>query len=203
MKPTELITPDNKNVDGPGIYMILCLSNSKAYIGRSINIKRRWYGHKEHLRKNIHTNSYLQNCYNKYGKDSIIYLVIENCENLYERESFWANAIDPEYRLNLAAISDVVPISEETRKRLSESHKGIIPAHIPRVNWTGRKHTEASKKKMSETRKRKCQDPEFRKSISESAKKRSTPEFCKNMSRMKIEYYKLKREADAKTKACI
>jgi group I intron endonuclease len=63
-----------------GIYSITNKINNKRYIGSSNNIYMRWYKHKNQLSKNEHPNAFLQNSYNKYGKDSFIYEIIELCE---------------------------------------------------------------------------------------------------------------------------
>ena len=55
------------------IYIIENLENHKKYIGQTINIKKRIYEHFRRLEKNNHVNQYLQNAYNKYGKDSFEY----------------------------------------------------------------------------------------------------------------------------------
>lgn len=60
-----------------GIYKITCLVNNKSYIGQSTSIKRRWATHKRELASGIHYNRYLQNAYNKYGKDNFTYEILE------------------------------------------------------------------------------------------------------------------------------
>lgn len=74
-----------------GIYKITCLANNKSYIGQSVSIKRRWATHKRELASGIHYNEYLQNAYNKYGKDNFVYEILELCpkEKLNEREQFY------------------------------------------------------------------------------------------------------------------
>ena len=76
-----------------GIYRIINSSNGKCYVGSSIDINRRRLEHFSALSHNRHVNNHLQNAYNKYGKDSFIFEVIENLEitdnikeDLLERE---------------------------------------------------------------------------------------------------------------------
>ena len=71
-----------------GIYKITCLKNNKSYIGQSVSIKRRWATHKRELAAGVHYNEHLQRAYNKYGKDSFAYEILELCskEKLNERE---------------------------------------------------------------------------------------------------------------------
>jgi len=56
-------------------------------------------------------------------------------------------------------------MTEEQRKRISKSHKGII------AGMSRKKHSEESKRKMSEAHKRILMNPELRKKISEATKK--------------------------------
>ncbi len=74
-----------------GIYAIVCNPTNKVYVGQSINIKVRKGKHVSDLIKNKHCNSYLQNSFNKHGRNSFSFKVLENCERdlLTERESYW------------------------------------------------------------------------------------------------------------------
>jgi len=62
-----------------GIYKITCNDNKKYYIGSSVDIQKRWCRHKRELNRNIHTNKYLQNAWNKYGNNSFTFEVICEC----------------------------------------------------------------------------------------------------------------------------
>lgn len=79
-----------------GIYKITCVGNNKCYIGQSIAIKRRWNDHKKSLKQGTHYNKYLQNAYNKYGENSFVYEILEQCskDNLNEREQFYIALFD-------------------------------------------------------------------------------------------------------------
>jgi len=69
-----------------GIYKIISPSN-KIYIGQSVNIERRWKGHKDY--KSIGPK--LINSYKKYGFENHIREIIEECsiDKLDERETYW------------------------------------------------------------------------------------------------------------------
>lgn len=81
-----------------GIYKIECLPTKKIYIGMSKRIHRRWSEHRNELRKNKHTNSYLQNSWNKYGENSFKFSIIEELPKekslLENREKFWIKLFD-------------------------------------------------------------------------------------------------------------
>ena len=82
-----------------GIYKIVNIKNGKCYIGSSTNIDIRIKDHFKLLRLKSHKNKYLQNSYDKYGRDSFIIEILEECsyENLLIREQyyideFWNNS---------------------------------------------------------------------------------------------------------------
>lgn len=74
-----------------GIYIILNKENGKFYIGSSVNINSRWALHKRQLEKKTHSNMYLQRAWDKYGKDSFIFEVVEECnkEECIDLENKW------------------------------------------------------------------------------------------------------------------
>ncbi|WP_050690548.1 GIY-YIG nuclease family protein [Priestia megaterium] len=81
-----------------GIYKITCKSNSKFYIGSAVNICARWSTHLNDLRKDKHSNSYLQNSFNLYGEKAFKFEIIESVvkrEQLIEREQFWLDDTKP------------------------------------------------------------------------------------------------------------
>lgn len=91
-----------------GIYKIENIVNGKVYVGQSINIEQRWYNHKNELNGNRHCNLYLQNAWNKYGKDSFVFSVLEQCElnNIDEKEIYWIelyDSLNPDKGYNLTA----------------------------------------------------------------------------------------------------
>ena len=72
-----------------GIYLIEI--GEYKYIGSAVNIKSRWSNHLGRLSRNIHENPFMQNVFNKLGKDRLIFSVLEQCEKciLIEREQYY------------------------------------------------------------------------------------------------------------------
>ena len=75
------------------IYEIKNLINDKVYIGQTIHKNVRKYTHFHLLETNSHDNPYLQNAYNKYGKDNFSFKVIDDSattkEELTELEALY------------------------------------------------------------------------------------------------------------------
>jgi group I intron endonuclease len=141
------------------IYVITNLKNGKQYVGQTTrSIETRWKHHCWYSTA-IHTNMPIAKAIKKHGKENFKIEAIETCSTLEElnrRELFWCkkfNAFSPngynlragdQYIIKKGTIKNIrrsiKPISEETRQKLSESHKGYIV-------------TESTKKKLSELNK--------------------------------------------------
>jgi group I intron endonuclease len=133
-----------------GIYSITNTVNKKSYIGSSSDIFSRFGKHQWLLNKNIHSNSHLQNAWNKYGFNpflfSILYetpkenLLIEEqkqldiCKSnpsLYYNISYSAESPnlglkmsdEAKRKISLALTGRI--LSEETKRKMGDSKRGI------------------------------------------------------------------------------
>lgn len=77
-----------------GIYKIVNKLNNKYYLGSSKNFHVRKLKHFNELRKNIHHNIHLQRAFNKYGEENFEFIILEECENTFEREQELLNNLD-------------------------------------------------------------------------------------------------------------
>jgi group I intron endonuclease len=140
-----------------GIYKIHCIGNGRNYIGSSIKHLQRWSAHRSMLRKGTHNNRHLQNAYNKYGKRSFIYILIEECLeiDLIKREQFWIDAYDFDRLMNsspTATTSLGFKHSTETIKILSEKAKKRNNSHLKKYHFKkGEKNAFAGKQHTKET----------------------------------------------------
>jgi len=70
-----------KNIGG-GIYAII-INKNHIYIGQTNHFKHRENEHFNNLKTNKHTNKYMQNTFNKYGKDFFEFKILEKLSAFY------------------------------------------------------------------------------------------------------------------------
>src|SRR3990170_3939878 len=106
-----------------GIYRITNTQTLEIYVGSSQDIDYRWRRHRWNLRRGDHPNRYLQRAWMKYGPDSFVFDIVENCDvrNLLGREKYYIDTESPQYNI----------------------------ASEPSSPMKGRKHTDESKMKIS------------------------------------------------------
>lgn len=165
-----------------GIYCIENIQTNKKYIGQSVSIEDRWSKHMSELNNGLHHNDYLQKAWNKYGKESFKFTVLEYCDinKLNDRERYYIEYYDSMNRdkgYNLkSGGQDHIVYSEETKKKLSNSiRKSYLDSELIKVRskdaikqWSnpeirkkmiknngmyGKHHTEEARKKMSDAAK--------------------------------------------------
>jgi group I intron endonuclease len=153
-----------------GIYQIICIVNNKLYVGSALNLCMRKSQHFSSLKKGKGVNRKLQNAFNKYGMESFVFSVIEECEpsKLIEREQHYFDTLlkakeegdffeKNSYNIRRICKSNLgVSVSKETRKKLSDSQKGRVVTEDVRKRTSetlkGRKHTPKRVKKMVENK---------------------------------------------------
>lgn len=166
-----------------GIYCIENTVNHKKYIGQSVNIKERWRVHRKELYANKHDNDYLQKAWNKYGKESFSFYIVEECtpEMLDEKEIYYIdfyNTLDENYGYNLKTGGQCngVTVSDVIKSKISQAIKNSYtdelkekrrqdslsywanPENKKRIlgknnGMYGKHHTSESLVKMSQNRK--------------------------------------------------
>lgn len=88
------------------IYKITNTTNGKFYIGSAINYEYRIKRHLNDLKNGTHHSSKLQRSYNKYGKESFkfeILEVIKDINLLIETEQKWLDKENPDFNMTLIA----------------------------------------------------------------------------------------------------
>ena len=145
-----------------GIYKITSPSG-KIYIGQSVCIERRLLSYQRH---NCKGQIALYASFIKYGFSKHLFEVIEECEesNLNERERYWQdyyNVLQLGLNCRLtSAEGRSGKLSEGTKKKMSESNKKALLGCKRSKESVAKgletkgvfKHTEESKRRMSEQR---------------------------------------------------
>jgi len=128
------------------IYIIKCTLNGFFYIGSSGSFsKYRKYRHFWELEKGIHGNRILQRCYNKYGKDSFKFEILQESIDtniLKDIENIWIGALNGmrEDRRKGTNATDAY-CSNISKLRITKSQKGS--------GMLGKRHSEESKLKTA------------------------------------------------------
>jgi len=150
------------------IYCYHCISTGKKYIGKTLYENRRKYDHKWNVSVGVSTKFY--NAIRKYGWENFVYGIIEVLEPnlLEEKEKFYIEKYNtfnsgynmtiggdgkfgwkatPETKEKMSLSQKGKVVSEETRRKISETKKGCFGP------FTGKTHTEETKEKLKNAHK--------------------------------------------------
>lgn len=113
-----------------GIYEILHTPTRRRYVGSSQSVESRIYWHLIMLNKGKHHCTYLQNVWNKYGPSGFKFFLLEACglDDLDAREQYHMDRNSPYILMNvqpIAGSSRGYKHSESTRKKMSDAAKMI------------------------------------------------------------------------------
>ncbi len=130
------------------IYKVTNIINGKVYIGQTTQGLHRRRGDHERSSRNGSSTTYMSRSFNKCGLDNFEWEIIERCDSKEELDEMEFHYI-VSYRSNIKKFGYNYTLggegtlgcfpSAETRKKLSESHKG-------------RKMTDEAKRKQKENR---------------------------------------------------
>ena len=109
-----------------GVYKVANNVTGDFYIGSSKDIKQRWARHKSPSAWRYNPGVKLYQAFIKYGLDNFIFEVIEETDNLKEREQYWIEQLKPSYN-SFWAYGHNEERWKETSKRW---HKEWYKAHL-------------------------------------------------------------------------
>lgn len=162
------------------VYMIQNIINNKIYVGSTTNYDKRQKAHIRSLRGGYHDNRLLQKDFDLYGEP--IFKFTQLCETNTDKERFEieANLIgklktyENGYNLSKDGRGRYL-ITKETRLKMSKNTTGY------KNPFYGKKHTEETRKILSESAKRKVGDknPFYGKKHTEEAKEKMKSSYSK------------------------
>lgn len=185
------------------LYLYTNKINYKCYIGVTSNLIKRQQAHKQ-----AKSNTYFHNAINKYGYDNfyfdILDVTLQTNKELFEKEMYWIGYFkDHGIELyNITGGGDCGPVNYGKdngfygRKHSEESKKKMSEAHI------GHKPSTETRKKLSESHKGKVLSEEHKAKLSEAKKgKKHSEEHCKkNGEAKKGNKYNIGRKHSDETK---
>jgi group I intron endonuclease len=166
-------------------------SSGKSYVGSSVNLRRRFTQYFSIKYLLLYSYMAINRALLKYGYSNFYLTILEYCDpsKCIEREQYYINHFKPEYNISPTAGAPMTDRnhSEETKKKISESRKGILLGKNHPMFGINR--SEETKQKISESRLgrlhseetlQKFRDRKFseetKKKMSESLKGRLRPE---------------------------
>lgn len=136
------------------IYKVTCTDNGNFIIGSSLTPNKRKNQYLSKLRKNKWANPYLQNCFNKYGENSLIFEILrkdipENILEAIENIYIGVNCAKVDDRKGGMNLQDGTRVnwSKESKLKASNSAKKRLKLGHP---FTGKHHSEETKQKIRE-----------------------------------------------------
>lgn len=144
---------EERDKDKVGIYLIKNNVNNKVYIGQTTDrfIERYWH-HKWKLNRQSHDNKHLQQAWKKYGKDNFTFealRVLREGEDIDELERTFIKR-----HRDIGSVYNIQNGGQDATmkgQRMSEETKRLIGIKN-KQNMIGRKASDETKRKMSETR---------------------------------------------------
>ena len=151
-----------------GIYKIYFKNKPHLfYIGSAVNISERKIRHKYQLKAQTHKNRYLLHCYNKYGRENLVFEVIELCDKkiLLRKEQCYISLLLPPLNcLKTAGSCLGFKHSQQSKQKISDANKGrkMTPEQITRgvlarkgqKTAKGCKWSRDAKKRLSDLKKK-------------------------------------------------
>lgn len=133
------------------VYLLEHQPSGRVYVGQTGQPRTRWYGHASKLRRGIHENQYLQRSWAKHGEDAFEFMVLGQYDTpaeCHEAEMFyidWFRQQDLSFNATAGGERETGRIiseadrarrrayraTPETRRRLSEAHRGQVVEHSP------------------------------------------------------------------------
>lgn len=151
-----------------GVYILYNIFTGRKYVGSSRNLPHRKSCHFHGIRRGRHENYKIQNEFNEYGEEGFRWEVLEytSPDDLVEREQFWLDSIKPELNILLKA----------DNHQCTQTDKSKLARQSQAEKMRGRKASDETKRKMSQSHLLHWADPKNREKL------KRTPEQRKYLS---------------------
>lgn len=106
-----------------GIYKVTNIITGEFYIGSSKNIKQRWVSHKNPSFRAQHPNVKLYKGMAQYGLNNFTFEIIEETDNLKEREQYYIEQLKPTYNDRQANGYNAERLKESMRRASRKYYK--------------------------------------------------------------------------------
>jgi group I intron endonuclease len=150
-----------------GVYSITNTANNKIYIGSSVNISKRFIGHRNALNKGNHENSHLQRAWVKYGIESFSFAVLceaESGQDVRSLEQQYLDKLTPDSSYNISKNACGASFGEDNPAKREDVRKKISAGLI------GKKLTETAKINIGIASSKSWEDPVRKAKMSASMK---------------------------------
>ena len=173
----------NTNDNEGGIYKIINKIDGKYYIGRTNHFNLRWRQHCNELNRGNHHNQHLQNAWNKYGQNNFEFVITDNI--IDQKSQIFAE------QQHINRFIEDRKNGVDNCYNFSESSKG--PMLFGNKNGMhGKKHSDATKEKISKINKGRVFSNETNQLWSEQRKgrkpwctgKKMSVEHCEKLSKL-------------------
>ncbi len=107
------------------IYCYHCIITGKKYIGQTVNESRRVSQLKCEVRDNLHPDNHFHNAMRKYGRDNFVYGIIEETDELNDREIYWIdyyNTMNEGYNSTIGGEGG--PMRDDIIKKSADKRRG-------------------------------------------------------------------------------
>ncbi len=207
-----------------GVYAVENVETGHCYIGRSVRIGKRLAQHRNHLRRGVHCNPFLQGAFMQYGEGAFTFHPIMACSRetapFYEALLIGAYRSDePDRGYNLTVETDGrLCHNDETKSRISAALRLRVPyERTPEIRektaaalrgrpgpnrgrkWPAEIRAKMGAPKGNKNRIGKSRSPEDRANLSEKLKAyfANNPEArlnCRRAQRMSVEVRRRRKE---------
>lgn len=128
LESKKTISLSRKQICKSGVYKIICLINSKIYIGISNSVNRRLNEHRNSLKRGLHANRTLQKDFDLYKERSFLFQPIDFCSStnarVEEKRLIAKYPIEFLYNINKKPFFKGQTHSESVKKNLSIQNNG-------------------------------------------------------------------------------